>query len=193
VLFSDTVGFIQKLPPAVVAAFRATLEELESADLLLHVVDVSHLDLRAQAAEVEETIDSLGLIEKPIVTVLNKVDRIVPAWPLRGDPPEALRDALEEHAHPIAISAERGWGLDDLLRCVDQVLAGDLLQLTADVPYDQGRLLNLWRQRGQIESEEYRGDGVRVVGRIPAALRGALERYRVREGGRRASRNGAAG
>jgi GTP-binding protein HflX len=193
VLFSDTVGFIQKLPPAVVAAFRATLEELESADLLLHVVDVSHVDLRAQAAEVEETIDSLGLIEKPIVTVLNKVDRVVSAWPLRGDPPEALRDALEEHAQPIAISAERGWGLDDLLRCVDQVLAGDLLQLTADVPYDQGRLLNLWRQRGQIESEEYRGDGVRVVGRIPAALRGALERYRVREGGRRASRNGAAG
>src|SRR5205823_14791191 len=76
VVLTDTVGFIQKLPPSVVAAFRATLEELESADLLLHVVDVSHNDWREQAAEVETVLTSLELSEKPTIHVLNKVDRL---------------------------------------------------------------------------------------------------------------------
>jgi GTP-binding protein HflX len=190
VLFSDTVGFIQKLPPSVVAAFRATLEELESADLLLHVLDVSHLDARAQAVEVGQVIESLGLQEKPIVTALNKVDRLVGAWPPPDGAPSALADALGEYPHPVPISAERGWGLDDLLSRVDQVLAGELIALTAEIPYDQGKLVNLWRSRGTIEREEYGADGVLIVGRIPAALRGQLERYRVRDADGRAARVG---
>jgi GTP-binding protein HflX len=182
VLFSDTVGFIQKLPPSVVAAFRATLEELESADLLLHVLDVSHLDARAQAVEVGQVIESLGLSDKPVVTALNKVDRLVGSWPAPdgGRPPAVLGDALEAYPNAVAISAERGWGLDGLLAQVDQVLAGGLIELTAEIPYDQGKLLNLWRSRGTIEQEEYGANGVRIVGRIPGALRGQIERYRVR-------------
>ncbi|HEY3083552.1 MAG TPA: GTPase HflX [Chloroflexota bacterium] len=185
VLFSDTVGFIQKLPPAVVAAFRATLEELESADLLLHVLDVSHLDARAQAVEVGQVVESLGLNEKPVVTALNKVDRLVGAWPPPDGGPTALRDALEGYPNPVALSAERGWGLGDLLARVDQMLAEDLIALTADIPYGQGKLVNLWRSRGTIEHEEYGANGVRIVGRIPGALRGALEPYRVGASARR--------
>jgi GTP-binding protein HflX len=190
VLFSDTVGFIQKLPPSVVAAFRATLEELESAELLLHVVDVSHSDWQAQLDEVEQVVASLELGEKPVVHALNKVDRLVGRWPMRDDTPEAVADALEDQEHAVPISAEKGWGLDELLGCVDRVLAGELLPMQADVPYDQGRLLNLWRSRGSIESEEYRAEGVRVVGRLPASLRSSFERYRVRDQSTRASRRG---
>lgn len=190
VVLSDTVGFIQKLPPAVVEAFRATLEELESADLLLHVVDVSHPDFREQTAEVEQVLESLGLAEKPSVTALNKVDRLVGRWPLRGVPPPPLDEALEEYAHPVAIAAEPGWGLDDLLLAIDQVLAGDLIPMTAELPYAAGRLVNLWRSKGTIESEEYLAEGVRIVGRLPAAIRSTFERYRVRDGSARAARSG---
>jgi GTP-binding protein HflX len=190
VLFTDTVGFIQKLPPPVVAAFRATLEELESADLLLRVVDVSHPDWREQTKEVDQVLESLGLAEKPVWTALNKVDRIVTNWPVRGGMPAALGGALEEQPHAVAISAEKAWGLSELLECVDEVLAGELLPMTADLPYDQGRLLNLWRSRGSIETEEYRAEGVRVVGRLPRALCAQFERYRVRDPNTRGVRRG---
>jgi GTPase len=190
VVLSDTVGFIQKLPPSVVAAFRATLEELESADLLLHVLDVSHPDFREQASEVESVLESLGLEEKPAVTALNKVDRLAASWPIREDTPEPVAEAMDEFSHAVPISAERGWGLEDLLASIDRVLAGDLVPMTADLPYAAGRLVNLWRSKGSIESEEYLADGVRIVGRLPAALRGTFERYRVRAPSTRAGRQG---
>jgi GTP-binding protein HflX len=190
IVLSDTVGFIQKLPPSVVAAFRATLEELESADLLLHVLDVSHPDFREQATEVEAVLGSLGLEEKPTVTALNKVDRLATSWPIREDTPEPVAEAMDDFSHGVPISAERGWGLDDLLASIDRVLAGDLIPMTADLPYAAGRLVNLWRSKGSIESEEYLADGVRIVGRVPAALRATFERYRVRDRSTRAGRRG---
>lgn len=191
VVLSDTVGFIQKLPTAVVAAFRATLEELESADLLLQVIDVSHPDFREQAFEVEQVLESLDLGEKPIVTALNKVDRVAARWPLRDDTPDDLAEALDEYPHPVPISAEKGWGLDELLTCIDRVLAGDLVPMVADLPYAAGRLVNLWRSKGSIEQEEYLPEAVRVTGRLPAALRGTFERYRVREQRPRPTARGA--
>lgn len=190
VLLSDTVGFIQKLPPSVVAAFRATLEELESADLLIHVLDISHPDHNEQAREVEHVLDSLGLEDKPTVTALNKVDRLTMKWPIREDSPDAVGAAMDEYSHAVPISAELGWGLHDLLACIDRVLASDLLPMTAELPYAAGRLVNLWRSKGSIESEEYLPDGVRIVGRLPAALRGPFERYRVRDPNTRANRRG---
>jgi 50S ribosomal subunit-associated GTPase HflX len=90
----------------------------------------------------------------------------------------------------VPISAERGWGLEDLLAGIDRVLAGDLIPMTADLPYAAGRLVNLWRSKGSIESEEYLADGVRIVGRVPAALRATFERYRVRAPSTRAARRG---
>jgi GTP-binding protein HflX len=132
-LLTDTVGFIQKLPTSLVAAFRATLEELSDADLLLHVVDVTDHNAAEQAEAVEETLRSLGVAEKPRLTVLNKTDRL--ARP-DGEPVQSLEDVLEAF-HPtsdeprrddmVPVSAERGWGLDTLRARIAAALHGDLI------------------------------------------------------------------
>lgn len=117
-LLTDTVGFIQKLPAQLVAAFRATLEELTDADLLLHVVDITHPNAAEQAETVEQTLAELAVAQKPRLTVLNKVDALTTA---EADPVRGLEDlddlalALEaEHGDALMISATRGWGLDTL-------------------------------------------------------------------------------
>jgi GTP-binding protein HflX len=125
VLLSDTVGFIQKLPTQLVAAFRATLEELEAADILVHVVDITHPDAALQSQTVEETLAELGLSEKPVVNVLNKVDllRRRDGTPVGGL--EELREqaaALAYRPDALLVSAEKGWGLGELLERVETVL-----------------------------------------------------------------------
>jgi GTP-binding protein HflX len=117
-LLTDTVGFIQKLPTQLVAAFRATLEELEEAALLLHVVDITHPDAEQQARTVEETLAELGLAERPLLTVLNKVDR------LDRDEEQAVTSAMPVWAHGgIPVSAAKKWGLDELLKAIEMTLA----------------------------------------------------------------------
>ena len=117
VLLTDTVGFIQKLPTQLVAAFRATLEELNEADLLLHVVDITHREAAEQSATVDETLQGLGVADKPRVVALNKVDRLRRA---DGRPIESLDEIPElstQTSMPersVLVSAARGWGLDDL-------------------------------------------------------------------------------
>ena len=121
VLLTDTVGFIQKLPAALVAAFRATLEELQDADLLLEVVDISHPNASEQAQVVEETLGELELAGKPRVLVLNKVDRMM-NWDSAF--PDGLGDGLTAAQIPsVLISAEKGWGMDRLLQAVEEGLS----------------------------------------------------------------------
>jgi GTP-binding protein HflX len=113
-LLTDTVGFIHKLPPSIVAAFRATLEELSEADLLLHLVDITHHDAAEQFQTVEDILADLDLANKPQITVLNKIDLVV------GNQEEMNSLALATAVKPpdsntIAISALKGWGLDKLL------------------------------------------------------------------------------
>jgi GTP-binding protein HflX len=125
-LLTDTVGFIQKLPTQLVAAFRATLEELQDATLLLHVVDITHPDALQQAETVEETLDDLGLADRPMVTVLNKADLLSRE---AGSLDEVLaredvRPLLEPWAEgEVVISAARGWGLDELRSRLELALA----------------------------------------------------------------------
>jgi GTP-binding protein HflX len=126
VLLTDTVGFIQKLPTQLVAAFRATLEELSEADLLLHVVDITHPNAAEQAEAVERTLGELDVADKPRLTLLNKVDRLTrrDGSPLRG-----LGDLME---YELSLSAHRpdayfmsallGWGLDDVLARIEEAL-----------------------------------------------------------------------
>lgn len=130
VLLTDTVGFIQKLPTGLVAAFRATLEELQEADLLLHVIDISHPNAYEQAQAVDQTLVDLEVAARPRVLALNKVDL------LRNDEGERVADYDEARAllqgagappRDVAlISAERKWGLDTLLRRIEAALDGDL-------------------------------------------------------------------
>lgn len=125
-LLTDTVGFIQRLPTRLVAAFQATLEELADADLLLHVVDITHPDAAQQSESVDETLRELGLAEKPRVVALNKVD-------LLGERDGAAMVDLQKLAdedvglavarpEAVLISAEKGWGVDELLGRVEGIL-----------------------------------------------------------------------
>ena len=130
VLLTDTVGFIQKLPTQLVAAFRATLEELEEADLLLHVVDISHPNAYEQTQTVEATLKDLGVEGKPVLLALNKVDLLQHA---DGRPVEDFDEAREiivgagaPPANVVIISAASRWGLDLLRRRVEMALDGDL-------------------------------------------------------------------
>src|SRR5439155_10687988 len=119
ILASDTVGFIQKLPTELVAAFRATLEELADADVLVHVLDITHPDAQHQYKTVEATLSSLGLMEKPQIVALNKLDVAA------SDEADLARVAASlSFAHPndVPISAARNWGLDQLLGRIDSVI-----------------------------------------------------------------------
>jgi GTP-binding protein HflX len=126
VLLTDTVGFIQKLPTQLVAAFRATLEELSEADLLLHVVDITHPNAAEQAEAVERTLSELEVADKPRLTLLNKVDRLSrrDGSPLRGleDLAEYELSLSVHRPDACLISALQGWGLDDVLARLEEVL-----------------------------------------------------------------------
>tara|TARA_B100001105_G_C22346166_1_gene423568 strand:+ start:28 stop:612 length:585 start_codon:yes stop_codon:yes gene_type:complete len=116
-LLSDTVGFIQKLSPKVVAAFRATLEELQQSDILLHVIDVTHPKAMEQTKVVEETLRDLGLMDRPRLLVMNKMD-------LMEDRPNDGFNGLPAHEAKsgILVSATKGWNLDDLRREIEETL-----------------------------------------------------------------------
>ena len=128
VLLTDTVGFIQKLPTQLVAAFRATLEELSEADLLLHVVDITHPNAAEQAEAVERTLSELEVADKPRLTLLNKVDRLTrrDGSPLRGlDDLVEYELSLSVHRPDAClISALQGWGLEDVLARIEEALFG---------------------------------------------------------------------
>ncbi len=143
VVISDTVGFIRKLPHQLVEAFKATLEELEYADLLLHVIDVSNPEWKIQAEVVERLISELGAGELPRIDVFNKADRL-PA----GE--------IMPHGEDICIlSARTGEGVDDLLEMIDKRLDKGTRRVTLHIPYDKGGLLDTLYREAKVESVAY--------------------------------------
>ena len=184
VLASDTVGFIAKLPTALVAAFRATLEELEEADLLLHVVDITSARVEQDVGVVKGIVADLGLQEKPILTVLNKADKLRAAAGLDaaekvlvGMSPEAL--GLDPVPDTVLISAEKGWGLDSLKRKIEETLNGAVPRLEVKIPYTASDLVDLFRRRGVVEAEEYTPDGIKLRGRLPRRYAADFGKYGV--------------
>ena len=142
VLLSDTVGFIRKLPHHLVEAFKATLEELSFADLLLHVIDASNEEWREQAEVVDELIHELGADQTPRIEVFNKCDR----W--TGD--------IRPHGENIvSISAKTGEGLPELLAAIDKVLDNGARRVTIHLPYDKGGILERLYQEAKVEQVEY--------------------------------------
>ena len=176
-LLTDTVGFIQKLPTQLVAAFRATLEEITEADLLLHVLDITHPNAQEHAQTVQKTLKDLKADDKPILTVLNKVDL------LDGVDEAEVGQIAEKLGMPadyVAVSAARGWGIDALLARIESTLGGAMAELDALIPYRRNDLVALWHARGVIDEESYEEAGTRIQGRIPAPLMGELEQFTVR-------------
>jgi GTP-binding protein HflX len=171
VLVTDTVGFIQKLPTTLIAAFRATLEEIAEADLVLHLIDITHRNAEQQAATVLKVLAELKATELPRVTALNKVDA------LPGG--EARSIAEVGDAHTVAISALTGQGLPGLLSCIEETLDEQLVSVDLFLPYQRGDLLGLIHQRGVIVRETHDSTGTRIHGRIPIALLPRLEVYKV--------------
>ncbi len=162
VLVTDTVGFIQKLPTKLIAAFRATLEEVVDADLLLEVVDVSHENAIEQSETVNEILTDLGATDKPRVTALNKIDLL--------DEPDELDVSLYPHAVPI--SALQKEGLDALREKIATILASSMEAVQILLPFNRGDLVELFHRRGYVDSEEHGAEGTFIAGRIPQALRG---------------------
>lgn len=169
-LITDTVGFIQKLPTALVAAFRATLEEIAESDLLLHVVDITHSNAAEQADAVGDVLRELGVVDKPIITALNKID-------LLPDPGEVVDLLGRDFDDALGISAGTGQGLTELLELLEARLNRDLTPLEALIPYSAGELVNLWHVHGLIEQEEHTGEGVRIKGMLPEELAGRMRPY----------------
>ena len=171
VLFTDTVGFIQKLPTEIVAAFRATLEEIIDADLLLHVVDSTHPNAAAQIEAVEDTLAELEVDHLPLVTAFNKADLL----PAGFNPIDQMRI---NHAS-VLVSAMNGFGIDDLLEAVEGAMVQYLVPLHVFLPYRRGDLVSLLHERGQVDEEEHKAQGVELYARLPERLVPYFEAYRV--------------
>jgi len=165
-LFSDTVGFIQKLPTELVAAFRATLEEINEADLILHVVDITHPNAGQQSETVVETLTDLG-VDRPVLLVLNKIDQLSEVATVESLMTDLPNVACEETAGCLPVSAAQKTGLDDLLVQVEKVLAADLVYVTVQVPYARGDLTALFHDQGSIVSTQHHEEGTTLEGHLP--------------------------
>jgi GTP-binding protein HflX len=168
-ILTDTVGFIRKLPHQLVAAFKATLEELAEADLLVHVVDASHPGLEEQMAAVESLLAELELAERPSIVVLNKVDRL--------DHDSALA-SLTARFNGVALSARTGQGVETLLERIGQHFRPRTERLRLLIPYRDGPALALCYERGRVIERADLPEGIRVEVEVPRRLAGQLEVYR---------------
>ena len=169
ILVSDTVGFIQKLPTNLVAAFRATLEEVTEADALVHVLDASHPNVRQQASAVSDVLSDLGAADKPMLLALNKTDLVSDG--------EVLAALEADYPVAVPISAARGEGIEPLLTALDALLMLDMRPVQLLVPYAANELVALFHKRGVVEQEEYREGGTWLRGRIPSRLLPAFVPY----------------
>ena len=166
ILLSDTVGFIRKLPHHLVSAFKATLEELAYADLLLHVVDVSDPNWEIHAATVDKVIEQLGAQEIPRVMVYNKADKC--------DELPAARDG-------VLFSAKTGEGTEALLAAIEKALGRGKHEMHLCIPYSDGAALDVLHREGQVKSIEYGESGTLVTVIVDDKLCGQMQKYRVEE------------
>ena len=163
VLLSDTVGFIRKLPTHLVEAFKATLEELKYADVLLHVIDISSPDMRTQIEVVEELINQLGAGATPCIRVYNKCDRYLGELP-HGE-------------NTVCLSAKTGEGTSELVRAIAAVLGRESRRVTLRLPYDKGGVLDTLRREAAVTSLNYREDCVEVGVTVKPELWGLVRDY----------------
>ena len=168
-LFTDTVGFIQKLPTTLIAAFQATLEEITEADLLIHLIDITHLNAQSQAKAVLQTLVDIEANHIPVLTVLNKIDKL--------NDPERARKTVFDLPNTVAISALTGEGVDDLLQKSTELLFETFSSITVRLPYQEGSLNALFHEQGQIDHIEHTQNGILIQGRLPGRLLAKFQPY----------------
>lgn len=164
ILLTDTVGFIRKLPHHLIEAFKSTLEEAKYADYIFHVVDASNPQMDKQMHIVYETLDRLGVRNKKIVTLFNKMDQ-------RTDD-EPLQDFRADHI--LMISAARNEGLNEIKELLQEMLREDKVYVERVVPYAQVGMIQLVREKGELVSEEYVPEGIAIKAYVPMEVYGKL-------------------
>lgn len=194
-LMTDTVGFINNLPTTLVAAFRATLEEINEASVLVHVLDVTHPNVAEQAATVNEVLEELGADDKPIVLALNKMDALGAGGLDELDPAilDALRKAVgaDALANAVPISARNGYGLDTMMNVVEVTLEAeyDFVPVRVRIPFDRQELVDRFHRLARVQETAYDEHGVTLHGTLPSAFVGRFAGFiqelpRSLEGGR---------
>ena len=171
-LVADTVGFIRKLPHSLIAAFRATLEEVVYADVLMHVIDASADDWQNQSDAVHEVLRELKVADKPVITVMNKIDRI-------GE--DAVLNRLLREPDTVGISAKFGTGVEKLLDALEDMLSRLNKEVWLLIPYEKSSVINLLHEQAIVQEKLYEPEGVRVRALLTPILTGQLEAYIMRE------------
>lgn len=164
VLFTDTVGFISKLPHNLVDAFKSTLEEAKYADLILHVADASNPEVDEQMKVVYRTLEELKVTGKPVVTFLNKQDKL--------EEERIIKDIKADAV--VKGSAKTGAGIDELLSKITEILREGKVLIDTVLSYADTSKISVIRKKGQLLSEEYEGDGIKVKAYVPKAVAGQL-------------------
>ena len=169
VLMTDTVGFIRNLPHDLIAAFRATLEEVTEADFLIHVVDASHPRMAAHMGAVYEVLCELGAADKPTVTVFNKSDLVKDQY--------VLRKIVADRPNSVYISAMKREGIPQLMKVLSKTLQSLLVRMSLRIPYDRSDLVSLCYESGRVLSAEYTTDAILVEAEVSREIAGKLEKY----------------
>jgi GTP-binding protein HflX len=168
---TDTVGFIRNLPTGLVAAFRATLEEVTFADFILHIVDVSHPVWDMQRDAVLDTLDALKASEMPCITVFNKIDAM--------EDRSILTDLISSTPNSVGISALTGEGIPDLMSHIKVMIQKHLRLIYALVPYNEAGLVDTCYKKGRVLRHEFLEGGIYIEAELVDELRSLLERYEV--------------
>lgn len=176
VLITDTVGFINNLPTMLVAAFRATLEEINEASVLIHVVDITHPNAAEQTETVNRVLEELGADGKPTIIAINKIDLIQEA----GQPAiDQIRRDLNLPEDVVAVSAQKGLGLRELLTAVEQLLETDqdFVPVTLVVPYNRSDLVDRFHKMGRVQETGFDERGTTLIGLLPSEMVSAFAPY----------------
>ena len=174
VVFSDTVGFMHALPHGLIEAFKATLEEVQEADLLVHVLDISHQDYRKFYDAVHVVLDQLKVLDKPMILVLNKIDKL--------DDRQRLNEFKKDVPVCVGISALKGENIQQLILTIEDVLSQGSVDVDIVLPANRMDLVNLAHGQGQVHEVKFLAKGIRLKASLPAKTAGALISKRIDKG-----------
>ena len=168
VLLSDTVGFLKKLPHHLVDAFKATLEEVAEADLLLHIVDVAHPEAESQIDAVDEVLKELGALERPTLMLFNKIDLL--------EEEGYIQLFQSKYPDSLAISAQNGAGLEALKELLAERFSAQDVDVLLALSYQDGKALDYLYKHGEVFDTDYQGESIKVKAKLPQRYLKALDR-----------------